>query len=46
MDIEAARTGGLLADQIVALDEKLAVLNDAMQRDACIVNLTLVFKFP
>jgi hypothetical protein len=46
MEIEAARAGGLLADQIAALDEKLAVLNDAMQRDACIVNLTLVFKFP
>jgi hypothetical protein len=46
MDIEAARTGGQLVDQIVALDEKLAVLNDAMKREACIVNLTLVFKFP
>jgi hypothetical protein len=46
MDIEAARTGGQLAEQIVAIDEKLAVLNDAMKRDACIINLTLVFKFP
>jgi hypothetical protein len=45
MDIDAARAGGLLAAQIGAINDKLAVLNDAQKRGANLINLTLTFKF-